>query len=164
MPARPPFTAHRADGATTHTVLSVLAGAHSVGGGILGFLDTRHARALRLVNEELREAVAGAPWFDTGTVIARNVGGWRASFPRARAANVSVNQGAPKNAFGDADFAHLAGVHTLRMALCNQATITDAAFAHIAGVHTLVMAGCDQATITDGAFAHLAGIHTLNMS
>ena len=61
IPARVPFTAHRADGATTHTVVSVLDGAHRTGGGILGFLDTRRARALRHENEELREAVTGAP-------------------------------------------------------------------------------------------------------
>jgi len=159
--ARTRFCAHRADGATTHTLLSVLDGAHRTGGGVLGFFDTRAARALRLVSEEAREAVASAPWFDKDTRILRHLGRWRASFPHARAANISVAYGAPKNTFASADFAHLAGVHTLNMALCDQATITDAAFAHLAGVHTLDMRGCDQVTITDAAFAHLAGIDAL---
>ena len=158
------FSAHRADAATTHTVLSVLDGAHRAGGGVLGFFDTHAARALRLVDVEASEAVAGAPWADAETRIKRHVGKWRASFPRARAANVSVEAGASTNDFTDADFAHLAGVHTLDMSRCNQATITDGAFAHLAGVHTLNMSGCRQWTITDGAFAHLAGVHTLDMS
>ena len=113
MASRTPFTAHRADAVTTHTVMSVLDGAHRTGGGILGFLDSRRARALRLACEELRAAVAAAPWADAETRSARDLGAWRASFPRARAANVSVKWNAPKNGFGDADFAHLAGVHTL---------------------------------------------------
>ena len=49
--------------------------------------------------------------------------------------------------------------------MCNQATITDGAFAHLAGIHTLDMRYCNQATITTACRARLqqAGIATLMM-
>ena len=153
-----PFASHRDDATFGTTVLSVLAGAHGAGGGILGFFDTREARALRLVCSEFREAVAVAPWADLKTHVRRNAGGWRACFPRATKANLNSRQ------FVDADFVHFEGLHTLDMSYCDQAGITDAAFEHLKGIHTLNMEGCDQAGITDAAFAHLKGIHTLNMS
>jgi hypothetical protein len=116
-----PFASHRADRDHASTVLSVLAGAHSVGDGILGFFDTREARALRLVCAEFREAVAAIPWADMGTRICGNVGGWRASFPRATKANNSVKRSTPQqhNAIVDADFVHFEGIHTLNISGCN---------------------------------------------
>ena len=87
---RIPLASHRADRDFGSTVLSVLAGAHSVGEGILGFFDTREARALRLVCVEFCEAVAVVPWADMGTRIWENVGGWRRSFPRATKATISI--------------------------------------------------------------------------
>ena len=162
-----PFVSHRDDTSFGTTVLSVLAGAHRAGGGILGFFDTREARAIRLVCSEFREAVAVAPWADLKTRITRNVGGWRACFPRAMKANISVDwrwrTHLRHNAIVDADFVHFEGLHTLDMSGCSQAGITDAAFAHLKGIHTLIMEGCRQAGITDAAFAHLEGIHTLIM-
>ena len=160
-----PFASHRADRDYASTVLSVLAGAHSVGEGILGFFDTREARAIRLVCVEFREAVAIVPWADMVTRISRNVGGWRACYPRATKANISVEYSDPQvhNATVDADFVHFEGIHTLDMSFCSQADITDAAFVHLKGIHTLKMWCCSQAGITDAAFVHLKGIHTLNM-
>ena len=64
----------------------------------------------------------------------------------------------------DAAFAHLAGVESLNMRLCKQATITNDAFQHLKGIQTLNMIGCNQATITNDAFQYLAGIQTLYMS
>ena len=157
-----PFASHRDDISFGTTVLSVLAGAHGAGGGILGFFDTREARALRLVCSEFLEAVAVAPWADAETRITRNAGGWRASFPRATKANISVKLiSFPQrhNAFIDADFVHFEGLHSLDMTGCSQAGITDAAFAHLKGIHTLNMSDCRQAGITDAAFTHLKGIH-----
>ena len=84
-----PFVSHRADRDCASTVFAVLAGAHSVSAGILGFFDTREARALRLVCAEIRAAIAVIPWEDMETRIWRNVGGWRRSIPRAAKANVS---------------------------------------------------------------------------
>ena len=133
-----PFASHRADRDFASTILSVLAGAHSVGAGALAFFSTREARALRLVCTELLAAVASCPWADAKTRVARRLDLWRASFPRARAANVS----APTGLLVDADFAHLAGVRTLVMRNCDQAAVTDAAYAHLAGVQTLDMAHC----------------------
>ena len=161
-----PFVSHRDDRDYGTTVLSVLAGAHGAGGGILGFFDTRAARAIRLVCSEFREAVAVALWADAKTRIARNAGAWRASFPRAIKANISVEYSDTlrHNAFVDADFVHFEGLHMLDMSWCSQAGITDAAFAHLKGIHTLNMSNCTQAGITDAAFAHLEGIHKLNMS
>ena len=70
-----PFTSHRGDRDFATTVLSVLAGAHGVGEGVVGFFDTLEARVLRLVCVEFREAVASAPWADQRTRII-NVGRW----------------------------------------------------------------------------------------
>jgi hypothetical protein len=160
-----PFASHRDDLDCGSTVLSVLAGAHSVGDGILGYFDTREARVIRLVCTEFREAVAVVPWADMRTRIWGNVGGWRKSFPRATKANISVDYMQVRhNAIVDADFVHFEGIHSLNMSRCSQVGITDAAFAHLKGIHTLDLSWCSQAGITDAAFAHLKGIHTLDMS
>ena len=150
-----PFTSHRGDRDFATTVLSVLAGAHGVGEGVLGFFTTREAHVLRLVCVEFKEAVAIVPWADLETRII-NVGRWRTCFPRARKANISCVY-----SIVDADFVHFEGIHTLNMFYCSQAGITDAAFVHLKGIHTLNMSSCIQAGITDAAFAHLEGIHTL---
>jgi hypothetical protein len=110
------------------------------------------------VNDEFREAVALFPWFDTKTIIKSRLGGWRACFPNARAANISEQK-----RFVDADFVHLKGIHALNTGWCNQAGITDAAFVHLKGVHTLDMRYCRQAGITQAVLPLLAGIHTLQM-
>ena len=158
-----PLVSHRDDRDYGTTVLSVLAGAHSVGEGILGFFDMKEARIIRLVCSEFREAIAIARWADMETRISGNVGGWRMSFPHAMKASISVTR--PQvNSIVDADFVHFEGVNTLDMSGCNQEGITDAAFVHLKGIHTLNMSGCDQEGITDAAFVHLKGIHTLNMA
>jgi hypothetical protein len=138
-----PFVSHRADRDYGSTVLSVLAGALSVGDGVFGFFDTREARALRLVCSEFREAVAVVPWADMRTRIRGNVGGWRRSFPRATKANIGRGRGR-HNAIVDADFVHFEGIHTLDMSRCDQVGITDAAFVHLKGIHTLKMSWCRQ--------------------
>ena len=108
---------------------------------------------------------------------------WRAEYPDALVANVSMRHDLVDADFvhlagikavdmrwcnnpglTSAAFAHLRGVHTLWMDGCNQESIGDAAFAHLRGVHTLYMGGCVQDTLTDGAFVHLRGVHTLKMN
>ena len=61
------------------------------------------------------------------------------------------------NYLTDAAFAHLAGIHTLNMIGCSQATISDAAFSHLAGIHTLIMGGCNQPMIVAACRTRLAG-------
>ena len=153
-----PFTVVRTDTTTPTTVLSTLAGAHSVGEGILGFFTMEGANALRLVCSEMREAVAGAAWFDIKTRIKGNLASWRACFPKARAANVYSRRD-----LVDGDFVHLKGIHTLNMAWCSQVSITDAAFVHLKGIHTLNMGWCRHCNvgIKDAILVHLEGIHTL---
>jgi hypothetical protein len=108
-------------------------------------------------------AVASVPWHDEKTRIVRNLGSWRASFPNARAANISRNRKADDLInFTDDDFVHLRGINTLDMSGCKQ--ITDAAFTNLRGIHTLNMSHCNQVGITDAAFANLQGIHTLDMA
>ncbi len=70
------------------SVLSVLAGAHSVGEGIFAFLTTQDATPLRLLCREMRDAIASFEWWDDKTRIinARRLPSWRAAFPFARAA------------------------------------------------------------------------------
>ena len=55
-----------------------------------------------------------------------------------------------------------AGIKSLDMHLCNQATITDAAFVHLRGIQELDVRSCSQATITAAAFVHLRGIRILS--
>ena len=138
-----PFSVPREDTTTSTTVLSTLAGALSVGEVILGFFTMEEANALRLVCSEMREAVAGAAWFDMKTRIAGSLATWRARFPKARAANVEKRRD-----LADGDFVHLKGVHMLDMSHRNHPGITDLAFVNrIKGIHML----CDQEGITDAA-------------
>ena len=177
-----------AGGDGDYSILSVLFGAHSIGGGIFGFLNMIDSNKVRVQCVECRQAVMDFPWMDAShkSRIRSSVRAWRAAFPVARAVNVSDRRDIVDADFvhirgdarvrlhtvdmwncksvTDAAFLHLRGIHTLFMDGCNQATITDAAFVHLREIHTLYMGGCDQATITDSAFIHLRGINTLDMS
>ena len=176
-----------AGGDGDYSILSVLFGLHSIGGGIFSFLTMIDSNKVRVQCVECRQAVMDFPWMDASyeSRVKGSVRAWRAAFPVARAVNVSyrddivdadfvhirgdarvrlhtVNMWSCKRVT-DAAFVHLRGIHTLDMTGCNQATITDSAFIHLRGIHTLYMIGCNQVTITDSAFIHLRGIHTLNM-
>ena len=174
-----------AGGRGTHSVLSVLYGAHSIGGGIFGYLNMIDSNKVRGLCVECRKAVMDFPWMDEESIIKGSVKAWRAAFPVARAVNVSgrndivdadfvhirgdkrvrlhtVNMRNCKSVT-DAAFVHLRGIQKLNMNCCNQMTITDAAFVHLRGIHTLWMSCCDQATITDAAFVYLRGIHELDI-
>ena len=122
------------------TILSI------VGLELLPFFSIREACTLRLVCREFVGAIADVRWNDMETWIEGDLGSWRACFPRARAAFVSGRRD-----LVDADFVHLAGLHTLDMSYCHQGTITDAAFAHLRGIHTLNMGYCSQRAITNAA-------------
>jgi hypothetical protein len=161
-----------------------------VGVVLFPFFDTREACSLRLVCRELKQEVADFPWEDMDTVIMGSIAQWRASFTRARGANVrkfDPNNGPVRRTpvvdgdfvhfvglralnmswcreVTDAAFVHLRGIQELDMSGCDQATITDSAFVHLVGIQRLSIMGCDQATITDAAFVHLKGIKVLNMS
>ncbi len=175
-----------AGGSGSHSVLSILAGAHSIGEGIFSFMTMIDSNNLRPVCVEFRQAIKDFPWMDEDSHIKGSVKAWRAAFPVARAVNISERQDIVDADFvhirgdarvrlhtldmrgckmvTDAAFVHLRGIHTLYMEECNQVTITDAAFVNLRGIHTLGMGGCNQATITDAAFVHLRGIHELYMS
>ena len=58
-----------AGGEGTHSVLSFLNGAHSIGEGFLVSLTMVESIALRLVCGEFREAVIVFPWVDVERVI-----------------------------------------------------------------------------------------------
>ena len=135
-------------------VLAPPAGAHGVGSGVFGFLTTRDARALRLVCHLCCTDVTAARWLDMETRITGSLAAWRACVPGARTANVEGRRN-----LTDADFAHLAGVKTLKMGQCSR--ITDAGLEHLRGIHMLQMWHCSG--ITDAGLAHIRGIHTLDM-
>ena len=152
-----------AGGNGTHTVLSVLAGEHSIGGGILSFFrdDMKQGNIFRLVCQEFKEAATEFPWMDKETRITGDLMEWRAIFPFARAVNVSLRED-----LVDADFVHIRGDARLHFVDMNThffwgSKVTDAAFVYLRGIHTLVMQGCYL--VTDAAFINLRGIHTLNM-
>jgi len=174
-----------AGGSGSHSVLSILAGAHSIGEGIFSFMTMIDSNNLRPVCVEFRQAIMDFPWMDEESKIKGSVKAWRASFPVARAVNVNERQDIVDADFvhirgdarvrlhtvnmrscksvTDAAFVHLSGIHELSMMGCNQETISDAAFVHLCGIHELDIEGCNQMTITDAAFVHLHGIHTLDM-
>ena len=136
-------------------LFAVLAGAHSVGGGVFGFLTMRDGNELRQLCRLIRGDVAAARWRDAATPIKGPLAAWRACFPGAVAANMDGRED-----LRDADFVHLAGVKVLDMWDCTG--ITDAGLAHLTGIHTLNMRYCDR--IADAGLAHLTGIHTLGMN
>ena len=172
-----------AGGDGDYSILSVLFGLHSIGGGIFSFLTMIDSNKVRVQCRECRQAVMDFPWMDDKSHIKGSVKKWRAVFPVARAVNMwgrndivdadfvhirgdarvrlhSVDMWNCKRVT-DAAFVHLRGIHTLYIGWCNQMTITDSAFIHLRGIHTLSMCGCNQATITPAALIHLRGIHTL---
>ena len=151
-----------AGGDGDYSILSVLFGAHSIGGGIFGFLNMKDSNKVRVQCVECRQAVMDFQWMDAESKIKGSVKEWRAAFPVARAVNVSQ-----RDDIVDADFVHIRGdarvrLHTVVMGGCKR--VTDEAFVHLRGIHTLNINYCDQVTITDAAFVHLRGIHTLNMN
>ena len=172
-------------GEGTHSILSVLNGAHSIGEGILGFLTMRESNALRGACREFREAVMDFPWMDANSIIKSIVEAWCEVFPAVRAVTVSKRLDIVNADFvhihgvararlhtvniwecswvTDAAFVHLRGIQFLDMKRCKQVTITNADFMHLRGIHKLIMWGCNQATSTDAAFVHLRGIYTLYM-
>ena len=152
-----PFATHRDD--SSRSLLSVLAGAHSVGAGIFGFLDQRHACALRLVCVEMRDAVAAAPWMATSRIYS-SVRRWRRCFPLARAADVAWRIKSP---LYNADFKYLRNLRWLNLTCSDGTYVFDSAFAHLEGLETLFISAFD-ARITDRAFFHLRGIKRLYMS
>ena len=135
-------------------LFAVLAGAHSVGKGVFGFLAMRDGNELRQLCRLIRGDVAAARWRDAATPIKGPLAAWRACFPGAVAANVYGRKD-----LGDADFVHLVGVKVLNMGFCTG--ITDAGLAHLAGIHTLDMYRCTG--VTDAGLAHLTGIRKLTM-
>ena len=135
-------------------LFGVLAGAHSVGGGVFGFLTLRDGNELRQLCRLICGDVAAARWRDAETRIRGSLAAWRACFPGAVAANLRERRD-----LRDADFVHLAGVKVLDMWCCRG--ITDAGLAHLTGIHTLNMSYCTG--ITDAGLAHLTDIHTLRM-
>ena len=172
-----------AGGDGDYSILSVLFGPHSIGEGIFSFLTMLDSNKVRVQCRECRQAVMDFPWMDDKSRIKGSVKAWRASFPCARAVNVSG-----RNDIVDADFVHirgdtrvrlhtvdmnmclkvtdavflnLRGIHTLKMRYCKQ--ITNAAFVHLRGIQYLDIHMCDKETTTDAAFVHLRGIHTLKM-
>ena len=109
---------------------------------------------------ECRQAVMDFPWMDDESHIKGNIEAWRASFPCARAVNVSG-----RGDIVDADFVHIqrdVRLQTVKMRGCG-VLVQVLAFVHLREIHTLNMSGCRQATNTDAAFMHLRGIHTLNI-
>ena len=88
---------------------------------LLPLFTTRDACALRLVCREFLAAVTEQPWEDTETVILGSIAAWRASFPRARCANVSecTWQGSRRTPLLDADFVHLQSLRALDMSGCS---------------------------------------------
>ena len=150
-----------AGGDGDYSILSVLHGPHSIGGGIFGYLNMIDSNKVRAQCVECREAVKEFPWMDIQSRIKGSVKSWRAAFPVARCANVSE-----RNDIVDADFIHIRGdarvrLHTVIMSNCHK--VTDAAFIHLRGIRALHMSWCYQETITYEAFAHLRGIHTLDI-
>ena len=70
-----------AGGEGTHSVLSILNGAHSIGEGFFRFVTMKEKNALRLVCKEFRKAVMDFPWMDAKSQITGSLRALRAAFP-----------------------------------------------------------------------------------
>jgi hypothetical protein len=117
-----PLAGCDAAGRPTETLLS------EVGAVLLGMFSTAEACALRLICREFLEAVRAHQWCDSATVIHGSIAAWRACFPRARAADVSMcgeygpEPGMRTVPVVDADIVHFAGLRELRMPGCTAVT------------------------------------------
>ena len=132
------------------------------GSALLPFFSMADACALRQVCQELRAVVREFAWWDKETVIKGSIAAWRASFPRARCANVhSVGPQGRRAPLHDADFVHFEGLRELSVA--GRGDFTGAAFAHLRGIHTLCMLNCSQLTVAAAAFEPLRGIALLDV-
>ena len=78
-----------AGGDGDYSILSVLFGLHSIGGGIFSFLTMIDSNKVRVQCVECRQAVMDFPWMDAESRIKGSVKKWRAAFPCARGVNVS---------------------------------------------------------------------------
>ena len=78
-----------AGGDGDYSILSVLFGEHSIGGGIFGFLTMIDSNNVRAQCVECRIAIMDFAWMDDKSHIKGNIEAWRAAFPVARAVNVS---------------------------------------------------------------------------
>ena len=109
----------------------------AAGDALLPFFSTPEARALRLVSRECLGVVARHPWADRETVITGSIAAWRASFPHANVANVSIRPFRRTAPVVDADFVHFEGLQELDMSRCTG--VTDAAFVFLKGIRSLTM-------------------------
>ena len=179
--ARTPFTAHRDDTDTPATVLSTLAGPHSVGAGIFGFFSMREARVLRLVCTEFRDAVA-ATGFESKKMpdddelffaIERSqLAVWRKSFPNVHGVTVT-----PDKAYVTAAKNHrrMGGMERLGNPILNEdretippfplfGNLDPASCVHLSGIRKLNLSRCYNATITDADFVHFRGVKDLDIT
>ena len=123
-----------AGGSGSRTVMSAASDA------LLPFFSTREARDLRLVSRECLGAVARHPWADRATRIAGSVAAWRASFPRAKVANVTMFPYGPNRrstSIVDADFVHFEGVSGAESVYMNYCTDAAKAAARAAGLRVI---------------------------
>ena len=142
------------------------------GDGIFPHLSMLDAATLRTTCTAALLSVKGFIWHDKNTQIKSRLGSWRASFPRATAADVSRYRG-----LVDGDFVHLRPYMDTAVLIRGTSDptprpmlyvdmhcryeITDAAFAHLEGIQELNLFGCPE--ITDAAFVHFKGIKKLNI-
>ncbi len=127
-----PFASHLADRDHASTVLSVLAGAHSVGRASSAS-STRGRRArFGSCTSSFGRLPAVVLWADLGTRISRNVGGWRACSHARRRRTFSIVETYPSSAQCDrcADSVHFEGIHTPDMSKCYQ---WASGFTHLKG-------------------------------
>jgi len=138
-----------------------------------GFFTTREACLLRLVNAELRAAVAAFPWLDVETPVA-SVAPWAAAHPRALAANVGARalsgadeallgrvpvvvplRGAPVE--GDVRAWRAAHAGAAAASLRGRGDVGDADVAALRGVRALSLVDCAAPRLTPAALDPLLG-------
>ena len=136
----------------------------------------RDACALRLVSPKFKDAVSAHLWDDKRSVIMGSLAAWRASFPKARSANVSSwdpnhpRSAAHRRAFGPtmriapllaSEFQHLRNLRWLSAS--GSATFTDGALLHLGSTLTrLHVEGCPA--LTGANMAHIGGTPVLFMA
>lgn len=148
-------------------VLAALDGEHGMGGGVLGYLNTREACPFRTANRCAKAAVRRFAWGDTQTRIAGSMASWRACFPKATKANLSRRSNLRHH-----EFPNLRGVTYLNLSYCECYSICNETFAYLSEVRILNFANSWQDptvwavfrdSFNDHLFKHLVNLETLNL-
>jgi len=113
-------------------------------GVVMQFAGMRTAAVARATSTQFQNVTEKIGWRECVLLEGRQLAGWRACFPKAKAVRVA-------NAT-DADLLHVSGVQFVHLEGCTE--VTDEGLKHLGFAKRLYLAEC--ARITDEGLAHLS--------